>query len=154
MPIAIDEAKKAEGRGEVPVGALIEIDGKVISSAGNRTRELKDPTAHAEILAIRNACSILGVERLIGANLYVTLEPCPMCAGAGFWTRIGRIVYGASDLKRGYKRWEVGEEKKGHGGANSENGLLHPKTIVTSGILEQECSKLVKDFFKSKRKKL
>ena len=73
MPIAIDEAKKAEGRGEVPVGALIEIDGKVISSAGNRTRELKDPTAHAEILVIRNACSILGVERLIGANLYLSL---------------------------------------------------------------------------------
>jgi tRNA(adenine34) deaminase len=76
-----------------------------------------------------------------------------MCAGAGFWTRIGRIVYGASDLKRGYKRWEVGDEKKGHGGANSENGLLHPKTIVTSGILEQECSQLVKDFFQSKRKR-
>ena len=154
MPIAIIEAKKAASRGEVPVGALIEINGEIISSAGNRTRELKDPTAHAEILVIRNACSILGVERLIGANLYVTLEPCPMCAGAAFWTRIGRIVYGASDLKRGYKRWEVGEEKKGHGGANSENGLLHPTTMITSGILEQECSKLVKDFFQSKRKRL
>ena len=101
MPIAIDEAKKAEGRGEVPVGALIEIDGKVISSAGNRTRELKDPTAHAEILAIRNACSILGVERLIGANLYVTLEPCPMCAAAISHARIANLYYGASDIKSG-----------------------------------------------------
>ena len=82
MPIAIIEAKKAASRGEVPVGALIEINGEIISSAGNRTRELKDPTAHAEILVIRNACSILGVELLIGANLYVTLEPCPMCAAA------------------------------------------------------------------------
>ena len=101
MPIAIDEAKKAEDRGEVPVGALIEIDGKVISSAGNRTRELKDPTAHAEILAIRNACSILGVERLIGANLYVTLEPCPMCAAAISHARIANLYYGASDIKSG-----------------------------------------------------
>ena len=101
MPIAIDEAKKAEDRGEVPVGALIEIDGKVISSAGNRTRELKDPTAHAEILAIRNACLILGVERLIGANLYVTLEPCPMCAAAISHARIANLYYGASDIKSG-----------------------------------------------------
>ena len=93
--------RKQKDRGEVPVGALIEIDGKVISSAGNRTRELKDPTAHAEILAIRNACSILGVERLIGANLYVTLEPCPMCAAAISHARIANLYYGASDIKSG-----------------------------------------------------
>jgi len=142
MPIAIDEAKKAEDRGEVPVGALIEIDGKVISSAGNRTRELKDPTAHAEILAIRNACSILGVERLIGANLYVTLEPCPMCAAAISHARIANLYYGASDIKSG--------------GVNQGPCIFnhlqsHHKPEVYDGISETECKKLLLDFFKQKR---
>ena len=142
MPIAIDEAKKAEDRGEVPVGALIEINGKVISSAGNRTRELKDPTAHAEILAIRNACSILGVERLIGANLYVTLEPCPMCAAAISHARIANLYYGASDIKSG--------------GVNQGPFIFnhpqsHHKPEVYDGISETECKKLLLDFFKQKR---
>ena len=98
MPIAIIEAKKAASRGEVPVGALIEINGEIISSAGNRTRELKDPTAHAEILVIRNACSILGVERLIGANLYVTLEPFPLCAAAISNARVAHLYFAARDI--------------------------------------------------------
>ena len=83
---------------------------------------------------------------------YVTLEPCPMCAGAAFWTRIGRVVYGAKDPKRGYERWAVSPEKLGHGGAKSPNGLLHPKTEITGGILEDACSQIVKDFFSKKRK--
>ena len=142
MPIAIDEAKKAEGRGEVPVGALIEIDGKVISSAGNRTRELKDPTAHAEILAIRNACSILGVERLIGANLYVTLEPCPMCAAAISHARIANLYYGASDIKSGGVN---------QGPCIFNHPLSHHNPKVYDGISETECKKLLLDFFKQKR---
>lgn len=142
MPIAIDEAKKAEDRGEVPVGALIEIDGKVISSAGNRTRELKDPTAHAEILAIRNACSILGVERLIGANLYVTLEPCPMCAAAISHARIVNLYYGASDIKSGGVN---------QGPCIFNHPQSHHKPEVYDGISETECKKLLLDFFKQKR---
>ena len=142
MPIAIDEAKKAEDRGEVPVGALIEIDGKVISSAGNRTRELKDPTAHAEILAIRNACSILGVERLIGANLYVTLEPCPMCAAALSHARIANLYYGASDIKSGGVN---------QGPCIFNHPQSHHKPEVYDGISETECKKLLLDFFKQKR---
>ena len=142
MPIAIDEAKKAEGRGEVPVGALIEIDGKVISSAGNRTRELKDPTAHAEILAIRNACSILGVERLIGANLYVTLEPCPMCAAAISHARIANLYYGASDIKSGGVN---------QGPCIFSHPQSHHKPEIYDGISETECKKLLLDFFKQKR---
>ena len=142
MPIAIDEAKKAEDRGEVPVGALIEIDGKVISSAGNRTRELKDPTAHAEILAIRNACSILGVERLIGANLYVTLEPCPMCAAAISHARIANLYYGASDIKSGGVN---------QGPCIFNHRQSHHKPEVYDGISETECKKLLLDFFKQKR---
>ena len=142
MPIAIDEAKKAEDRGEVPVGALIEIDGKVISSAGNRTRELKDPTAHAEILAIRNACSILGVERLIGANLYVTLEPCPMCAAAISHARIANLYYGASDIKSGGVN---------QGPCIFNHPQSHHKPEVYDGISETECKKLLLDFFKQKR---
>ena len=142
MPIAIDEAKKAEGRGEVPVGALIEIDGKVISSAGNRTREFKDPTAHAEILAIRNACSILGVERLIGANLYVTLEPCPMCAAAISHARIANLYYGASDIKSGGVN---------QGPCIFNHPQSHHKPEIYDGISETECKKLLLDFFKQKR---
>ena len=142
MPIAIDEAKKAEGRGEVPVGALIEIDGKVISSAGNRTRELKDPTAHAEILAIRNACSILGVERLIGANLYVTLEPCPMCAAAISHARIANLYYGASDIKSGGVN---------QGPCIFNHPQSHHKPEIYDGISETKCKKLLLDFFKQKR---
>ena len=142
MPIAIDEAKKAEDRGEVPVGALIEIDGKVISSAGNRTRELKDPTAHAEILAIRNACSILGVERLIGANLYVTLEPCPMCAAAISHARIANLYYGASDIKSGCVN---------QGPCIFNHPQSHHKPEIYDGISETECKKLLLDFFKQKR---
>ena len=142
MPIAIDEAKKAQDRDEVPVGALIEIDGKVISSAGNRTRELKDPTAHAEILAIRNACSILGVERLIGANLYVTLEPCPMCAAAISHARIANLYYGASDIKSGGVN---------QGPCIFNHPQSHHKPEVYDGISETECKKLLLDFFKQKR---
>ncbi|MDC1412709.1 nucleoside deaminase [Amylibacter sp.] len=142
MPLAIIEAKKAASRGEVPVGALIEINGEIISSAGNRTRELKDPTAHAEILVIRNACSILGVERLTGANLYVTLEPCPMCAAAISNARIASLYFGASDIKSGGIN---------QGPCIFNHPQSHHKSEIYDGIAELECRKLLLDFFKHKR---
>ena len=101
MAAALDEARAAGARGEVPVGAVIVRDGSIVARAGNRTRELADPTAHAEILAIREACRLAGSERLTGHDLYVTLEPCPMCAAAISAARIGRLYYGAADPKSG-----------------------------------------------------
>ena len=152
MRLALQQAEEAGEIDEVPVGAIIVCNGVVIARGHNLCERLRDFTAHAEMQVFTSASGFLEGKFLNECTLYVTLEPCPMCAGAGFWTRIGRIVYGASDLKRGYKRWGVSEEKKGYGGANSDNGLLHPKTLITSGILEQECYKVVQDFFKSKRK--
>ena len=143
MRIALDEARGAYDRGEVPVGAvLISASGDELARAGNRIEELNDPTAHAEIMAIREAANIAGSPRLVGTTLYVTLEPCPMCAGAAFWTRVGRIVFGASDAKRGYRMWMN----------PGQASLTHPKTTVDRGILEEECSQLLKDFFAAKRK--
>jgi tRNA(adenine34) deaminase len=137
MDQALEEAKTAAIRGEVPVGAVISRDGIVIAKAGNRTRELNDPTAHAEILAIRMACEILQSERLNGCDLHVTLEPCAMCAGALAWAQLGKLVYGAIDEKRGFMRF--GRE------------LLHPKTQVAYGVMENECADLMKRFFQGKR---
>ncbi|PCJ80941.1 MAG: tRNA-specific adenosine deaminase [Bacteroidetes bacterium] len=153
MRIALQEAQEAGSLDEVPVGAIIVSRGAVIARGHNLCERLKDFTAHAEMQAFTSASEFLGGKFLDECTLYVTMEPCPMCAGAGFWTRIGRIVYGAKDLKRGYGRWMVSPDKEGYGGQVGDNGLLHPKTEVTYGILEQECSKLVKDFFISKRLK-
>ncbi len=153
MRIALQQAEEAGSIDEVPVGAIVVLNGAVIARGHNLCERLRDFTAHAEMQVFTSASEFVGGKFLDQCTLYVTMEPCPMCAGAGFWTRVGRIVYGAHDLKRGYTRWEVNEEKKGHGGAISENGLLHPKTMITSGVLEQECSQLVKDFFQTKRKR-
>ena len=130
MEVALDEARLAAKRGEVPVGAVIVKDGDIVAQAGNRTRELKDPTGHAEILAIREACQILGDERLSGCDLYVTLEPCPMCAAAISFARIRRLYFGAGDPKGGAVENGVGffnqptchhapEVYPGNGGAGS-----------------------------------
>ena len=152
MRLALKEAELALEIDEVPVGAVIVVGGQIISRGHNLSERLNDFTAHAEMQAFTSASEFLGGKFLDKCTLYVTLEPCPMCAGAAFWTRIGRIVYGASDPKRGYDRWMVNPEKEGHGGANSDNGLLHPKTEITGGILVDECSILIKDFFSKKRK--
>ena len=152
MRLALKEAEQARDLDEVPVGAVIVQGGSVIARGHNLCERLNDFTAHAEMQAFTSASEYLGGKFLDKCTLYVTLEPCPMCAGAAFWTRIGRIVYGAPDLKRGYDRWAVHPEKESHGGANSENGLLHPKTEIQGGILADECSQLVKDFFSKKRK--
>ena len=142
MPLALQQAKLAANRGEVPVGAVIEMGGEIIATAGNQTRELNDPTAHAEILAIRAACAKLGVERLTGANLYVTLEPCPMCAAAISNARIARVYYGASDPKSG---------GIAQGPRIFDHPQCHHKPEVYDGIAEQECAELLVAFFKGRR---
>lgn len=143
MEIALDEARAAASRGEVPVGAaVIAPDGQVVARAGNRTRELNDPTAHAEILALRAACVAAGSERLPGYDLYVTLEPCPMCAAALANARIARIYYGAADPKSG-------------GIAQGPRIFAHPqchhRPEVYDGINAAEAERLLKDFFQEKR---
>ena len=143
MSLALEEAKAAEGRGEVPVGAVIVSDaGRVLAQAGNRTRELNDPSAHAEVLAIRAACAVLGQERLSGCDLYVTLEPCAMCAGAIAHARLRRLYFGASDPKSGGV--EVGARV-------FEHAQCHHKPEVISGLDETVCEDMLKEFFASKR---
>ena len=142
MEIALDEARAAGARGEVPVGACVVIGGAVVARAGTRTRELCDPTAHAEILAIRAACAALGSERLGGADLYVTLEPCPMCAAAISAARVGRLYYGAADPKSG-------------GVAVGARVFAHPQCHhvpeVYDGIGAVEAEALLKAFFAERR---
>ena len=140
--IAFAEAEAARARGEVPIGAAILLDGKVIGRGGNRTREDNDPTAHAEIVAIRAACAALGSERLGGADLYVTLEPCPMCAGAISFARLRRLYYAASDPKGG------GVE---HGPRVYAHPTCHHQPEVYSGIREGEAATMLRDFFRDRR---
>ena len=137
MQLALQEAKKAFDEDEVPVGAVIVCKNQVIARTHNLTERLTDFTAHAEMQAFTSATDYLGNKYLNECTLYVTLEPCVMCAGASFWTRIGRVVYGASDERRGYQRL-------------NEN-VLHQTTEVLGGILENECSELMKLFFKKRR---
>jgi tRNA(adenine34) deaminase len=137
MNEALKEALKAIGEQEIPVGAVIVAEEQIIARAHNQTEKLRDATAHAEMLAITAASNSLGAKYLNECTLYVTLEPCIMCASAGYWSHLGRIVYGAKDPKAGYGR--------------IIQDVLHPKTKIKSGILEKECSKLLKEFFKNKR---
>lgn len=138
MNEALKEAQKAYEADEVPVGAVIVANNRIIARAHNLTERLNDVTAHAEMQVITAAANAIGGKYLTDCTLYVTLEPCPMCAGALHWTHISRIVYGAGDLKRGF--------------TGISSTLLHPKTVVAQGILEQECGNLLKNFFLSKRK--
>ena len=142
MEQALNEAKSAALRGEVPVGAVVVFGGQVVARAGNRTRELCDPTAHAEVLAIRAACAALGSERLTGHDLYVTLEPCPMCAAAVSAARIGRLYYGASDPKSG---------GVAHGARVFSHAQCHHVPEVYDGISATACERLLKDFFADRR---
>jgi cytidine deaminase len=142
MEQALAEAKFAALRGEVPVGAVVVFGGEVVARAGNRTRELCDPTAHAEVLAIRAACAALGSERLMGHDLYVTLEPCPMCAAAISAARIGRLYYGASDPKSG---------GVGHGARVFSHPQCHHVPDVYDGISAEEAEAVLKDFFAARR---
>lgn len=140
MQKAIEEASIAFEMGEVPVGAVVVSQNQIIAKAHNHTQRFHDVTAHAEILAITAAAEFLGSKYLTDCTLYVTLEPCIMCAGALKWSQISRIVYGASDDKEGFMRY--GKE------------LLHPSTKVEMGLLQHECSALLKSFFVQKREKV
>ena len=137
MRQALAEAKAALAAGEVPIGAVIACNGRIIARGHNMTERLNDSTAHAEMIAITSATEALGGKYLQDCTLYVTVEPCPMCAAATAWAQLGRLVYGAADPRRGYALFSP--------------SLLHPKTQVTSGILEEDCAPLVKEFFKNKR---
>lgn len=137
MRQALEEAKKAAAKGEVPVGAVIVCRDYIIARSHNLTETLNDVTAHAEMQAITAAANYLGGKYLNDCTLYVTVEPCVMCAGAIAWSQIRRLVFGASDEKRGYQRYAP--------------DALHPKTVVLQGIMQDECSLLMKEFFKKKR---
>ena len=137
MKKAFAEAVTAYEKGEVPVGAIIVSNGKIIARAHNLTETLNDVTAHAEMQAITAAANLLGGKYLNDCTMYVTVEPCVMCAGALGWSQIGRIVYGAGDEKRGYRKFA--------------SNAIHPKTEITGGILETECAELMKEFFRQKR---
>ena len=137
MREALREAENASRIGEVPVGAVVVCNGKIIARAHNLTETLNDPTAHAEMQVIGMAAEELGGKYLDKCTLYVTVEPCPMCAAALFWSQLGKLVYGADDPKRGYSLFSP--------------SLLHPRTIVEKGVLQQDCSSIVSRFFKDKR---
>ena len=137
MREALQEARYALADGEIPIGAVVVGRGRVIGRGHNMTEKLHDTTAHAEMLAVTAATEALGGKYLTDCTLYVTVEPCPMCAGALNWAQIGRIVYGAIDPRRGYSLFTP--------------SLLHPKTQVAAGVLAEECSALMKDFFRERR---
>ncbi len=137
MQRALDEARQALREGEIPIGAVVVCNDRIIARAHNLTETLCDVTAHAEMQAITSAANLLGGKYLTDCTLYVTVEPCAMCAGAIGWAQIPRIVYGAPDVKRGYSLLAP--------------RALHPKATITGGILEEECRQLMQDFFKNKR---
>jgi tRNA(adenine34) deaminase len=138
MKTALAEAQKAFEKQEVPVGAVIVCNNAIIARAHNLTETLKDPTAHAEMQAITAATNYLGGKYLTDCRMFVTVEPCPMCAGALNWSQVSELIYGAADEKRGY--------------STISSSLLHPKTKVTAGILKEKCSELMVNFFKNRRR--
>jgi len=137
MKEALKEAALAKEEDEVPIGAIVVHKGRIIGKGHNLTERLQDVTAHAEMQALTAAANYIGAKYLTQCTLYVTIEPCVMCAGASYWTQIGRIVYGAADPKRGY--------------SNFHNRILHPKTEVIRGVLSTECGQIVQSFFRNKR---
>ncbi len=137
MKIALSEARKAFDKGEVPVGAIIVYKNRIIARAHNLTEQLNDTTAHAEIQAITAATNLIGGKYLDDCTLYVTLEPCAMCAGALFWAQLGNLVFGAYDATRGFSKFSP--------------SLLHKQTQISGGILEEECAEILKTFFQKKR---
>ena len=139
MQQAIKEAQKAFDIDEVPVGAIVVMNNRIIARAHNQVEMLNDSTAHAEIMALTTAYNALGSKYLPDATLYVTVEPCLMCSGALYWSKIGRIVFGAYDEKNGYRK------------TTGNNNPFHPKTVLTGGIMEDVCAGLMTSFFRSKR---
>jgi tRNA(adenine34) deaminase len=139
MMQAIKEAKKALEDDEIPIGAIVVVNERVIARGHNMTERLNDPTAHAEMIALTSAFNLLGSKYLPEATLYVTIEPCLMCSGAIYWSKLGKLVYGADDEKNGYKR------------TTGTNWPFHPRTELIRGVLKDDCAKLMRDFFKTKR---
>jgi tRNA(adenine34) deaminase len=139
MKQALLQAQIAYEEDEVPVGAVVVMNNKIIARGYNQVEKLNDPTAHAEIIALTSAFNFLGSKYLPEATIYITVEPCIMCAGALYWSKIGKIVYGAADEKNGYLR------------ITKETSPFHPKTELVKGVLKDECSVLIKSFFQSKR---
>jgi tRNA(adenine34) deaminase len=137
MREALKEAQRAFEAGEIPVGAVVVCEGRVVARGHNDTERLLDVTAHAEMIALTAACNFMGSKYLPDCTLYVTLEPCPMCAGALSWAQLGRLVYGAADEKRGFMRFG--------------KAMLHPKTRVMEGVLGEPCSSLLREFFNNLR---
>ena len=140
MKQALMQAQKAFDEDEVPVGAIVVMNNRIISRGYNQVEKLNDPTAHAEIIALTSAFNYLGSKYLPDATIYISVEPCLMCAGALYWSKIGRVVYGASDEKNGYLH------------VTGNNSPFHPKTELTKGILKEECGELMRAFFQAKRK--
>jgi tRNA(adenine34) deaminase len=143
MGLALDEARKAYNIGEIPIGAIIVVDDQVVASGHNMREIWHDATAHAEMIVIREACQKLGRWRLTGATLYVTIEPCPMCAGALVMSRIDRLVYGSADYKAGAVESIFNV---------TQNSALNHSMVVASGVRSDECSEIMKEFFRSRRK--
>lgn len=139
MMQALKEAKKAWEDDEIPIGAVVVLQEKIIARGHNMTERLNDPTAHAEMIALTSAFNALGSKYLPEATLYITVEPCLMCAGAIYWSKLQKIVYGADDEKNGYKK------------TTAANWPFHPKTELVRGVMKEECAQLMKDFFKKKR---
>ena len=139
MMQALKEARRALEDDEIPIGAVVVIDNKIIARGHNMTERLNDPTAHAEMIALTSAFNSLGSKYLPEATLYITVEPCLMCAGAIYWSKLGKLVYGADDEKNSYRR------------STGNNNPFHPKTILVGGILKEPCAALMKDFFKARR---
>jgi len=139
MMQALREARKAMADEEIPVGALVVVNDRVIARGHNMTERLNDPTAHAEMIALTSAFHSLGSKYLPEATLYVTIEPCLMCAGAIYWSKLRKLVYGAPDEKNGYRR------------VTASNWPFHPKTELVRGVLQDECAKLMREFFQNRR---
>jgi tRNA(adenine34) deaminase len=149
MKMALKEAHKAFEAEEVPVGSIIVQGEKILARGYNQVEKLNDPTAHAEILALTSAFNFLGSKYLPEATIYITVEPCLMCAGALYWSKIGRIVYGANDEKNGYRR--LCSCPPTNDGLSHELWPFHPRTELAKGVLSEECAALMKDFFKARR---
>jgi tRNA(adenine34) deaminase len=151
MRQALNEARKAYEEDEVPIGAVIVMQNKIISRGYNQVEKLNDSTAHAEIIALTSAYNFLGSKYLPEATIYVTIEPCLMCAGALYWSKIGKVVYGATDEKNGALSLRCLSKPQYAAKREEEKKILHPKTEIVSGVCGDECAELIKSFFKIKR---
>jgi tRNA(adenine34) deaminase len=156
MQQALKEARKAYSEEEIPIGAIIVLNDKIIARGHNQTERLTDCTAHAEIIALTSAFNFLGSKYLPDASIYITVEPCLMCAGALYWSKIGRVIYGADDEKNGYRRGiqllpSTGAPFEQPPAVRTAGWPFHPRTVLEKGILKEECASLMQEFFRQRR---